>query len=50
MIIDIHTHIYSEKDYADYFKRAKKQVAKVVVLDYKPVSPGLVQLIKFSRI
>ncbi|MBD3360159.1 MAG: amidohydrolase family protein [Candidatus Buchananbacteria bacterium] len=49
MIIDIHTHIYSEKDYKDYFKRAKNQVAKAIVLDYKPVSPGLAQLIKLSR-
>ena len=49
MIIDIHTHIYKDKEYQDYFKRAKKQVAKVLTLDYKKETPGLKNLINFVQ-
>lgn len=49
MITDIHTHIYSEKDYKNYFDKAKGRVAKALVLDYKIRTPGLSKLIKFSQ-
>lgn len=34
MIIDIHTHIYKENDYKDYFNKADGKVSKVLVMGH----------------
>ncbi len=34
MIIDVHTHIYNEDDYKNYFRKSKEKVSKVLVMGY----------------
>jgi len=46
MIIDVHTHIYNEKTFKDYFTKAKNKVAKVLVMAWFKYK--LEDLIKFT--
>ena len=46
MITDVHTHIYNEKTFKDYFTKAKNKVAKVLVMAWFKYK--LEDLIKFT--
>ncbi len=48
MIIDSHTHIYNEKTYKDYFKKAKKKISKAVVMAFYKFD--LKELLKFVSV
>ena len=46
MITDVHTHIYNEKTFKDYFTKSKNKVAKVLVMAWFKYK--LEDLIKFT--
>lgn len=46
MITDIHTHIYDEKIYQNYFKKTEDRVSKVLVMLWR--KPSLAELLKFA--
>lgn len=49
MIIDVHTHIYNEDDYKNYFRKSKGKVSKVLVMGYsKNYFPNIKSKIMFG--